>query len=107
MRGASVRSASMHGHSEILPRSAAPFRERRPATTTVERVRTGALADVLPFQVRDRFPSRSRGTLELSIVAPVYDEEENLERLHARIVEVFGDRTRWELILVDDGSRDR
>jgi glycosyltransferase involved in cell wall biosynthesis len=97
----------MRNGSETLPRSVAPFVERRPVTTTVERARTGALADVLPFQVRDRFPSRARGALELSIVAPVYDEEENLERLHARVLEVFGDRTRWELILVDDGSRDR
>jgi glycosyltransferase involved in cell wall biosynthesis len=44
--------------------------------------------------------------LELSLVAPVYDEKDNLESLYSRVVEVFGDRTRWELVLVDDGSRD-
>ncbi len=44
--------------------------------------------------------------LELSLVAPVYDEKDNLEPLYNRVVEVFGDRTRWELVLVDDGSRD-
>lgn len=67
----------------------------------------GERAGLLPFQVRDHFPGRARGTLELSLVAPVYDEEENVERLHARVVEVFGARAGWELILVDDGSRDR
>lgn len=45
--------------------------------------------------------------LRLSLVAPVFDEEENVEALHARIVEVFGTGEDWELVLVDDGSRDR
>ncbi|MCY2961596.1 MAG: glycosyltransferase family 2 protein [Planctomycetota bacterium] len=67
----------------------------------------GAREGLLPFQVRDHFPGRARGTLELSLIAPVYDEEENVERLHARVVEIFGERAGWELILVDDGSRDR
>jgi glycosyltransferase involved in cell wall biosynthesis len=39
-------------------------------------------------------------------VAPVYNEVDNLERLHARVAEIFGARNGWELILVDDGSRD-
>jgi dolichol-phosphate mannosyltransferase len=43
---------------------------------------------------------------ELSLVAPVYDEEPNLRRLVARVREVFEGRTDWELVLVDDGSRD-
>ncbi len=41
----------------------------------------------------------------VSIVVPVYDEEGNLRPLHAAIVETMGDRP-FELILVDDGSRD-
>lgn len=45
--------------------------------------------------------------LALSLVAPVYDEEDNLRALHQGVVEVFGERDDWELILVDDGSRDR
>jgi len=45
--------------------------------------------------------------IELSLIAPVYDEEANVERLHARVVEVFGTHVTWELLLVDDGSRDR
>jgi glycosyltransferase involved in cell wall biosynthesis len=43
---------------------------------------------------------------ELTLVAPVKDEVENLRPLYARVLEVFGDRMRWELVLVDDGSRD-
>lgn len=39
-------------------------------------------------------------------MAPVYDEVENLDRLHQRVVEIFGDATAWELVLVDDGSKD-
>jgi len=62
---------------------------------------------VLPFAVRDRYPDRGRSRIELSLIAPVYDEEANVERLHARVVEVFGTHVTWELVLVDDGSRDR
>jgi glycosyltransferase involved in cell wall biosynthesis len=42
-----------------------------------------------------------------SVVVPIYDEQGSLEELHRRLAEVLdsldGD---WELILVDDGSRD-
>lgn len=43
-----------------------------------------------------------------SIIAPVYNEEETLPVLYPRIREVM-DQTGepWELVLVDDGSRDR
>ncbi len=44
--------------------------------------------------------------VELSLVAPVYDERDNLEPLYQRVLDVFGERVRWELVLVDDGSRD-
>jgi glycosyltransferase involved in cell wall biosynthesis len=36
---------------------------------------------------------------------PVYDEEGNIEPLYSAIVAAMGDR-RWELLLVNDGSRD-
>jgi glycosyltransferase involved in cell wall biosynthesis len=62
--------------------------------------------EFLPGQLRGRYRGHSRAGVELSLVAPVYDELENLVALHARVVEVFGDRVRWELVLVDDGSRD-
>lgn len=44
----------------------------------------------------------------LSVVVPVYDEEESLDRLHAEISEALKSlEGGYELLLVDDGSRDR
>ena len=42
-----------------------------------------------------------------SIIAPIFNEKENLPELYRRVKEVM-DSTRkpWELILVDDGSTD-
>jgi glycosyltransferase involved in cell wall biosynthesis len=62
--------------------------------------------DCLLQNVRARHPGRARRDRTLSLVAPVYNEVENLERLHARVAEIFAKRGDWELILVDDGSRD-
>lgn len=46
-------------------------------------------------------------TLELSVLAPVHNEEDNIEPLVERICEALKDfGKRWELILVDDGSTD-
>jgi glycosyltransferase involved in cell wall biosynthesis len=42
----------------------------------------------------------------LSLIAPVYNEVENLRALHARVVEVLAGKVAFELVLVDDGSRD-
>lgn len=43
----------------------------------------------------------------ISIVVPVYNEEDNLQLLHDRIAKIFeGMEADWELILVDDGSHD-
>lgn len=43
----------------------------------------------------------------ISIVAPIYNEIDNLSELHRRVVEVMGSlAVPWELILVDDGSSD-
>jgi glycosyltransferase involved in cell wall biosynthesis len=41
----------------------------------------------------------------VSLCVPVYDEEGNLEALHAAIQAAMGAR-RWEVIYVNDGSRD-
>lgn len=44
---------------------------------------------------------------ELTVVVPVFDEEPNLMRLHARICSALEPmRRRFEVIYVDDGSRD-
>ncbi|HJV67073.1 MAG TPA: glycosyltransferase family 2 protein [Geomonas sp.] len=45
--------------------------------------------------------------MDLSIVVPIYNEEENIPVLHSRISEALvGARLEYELILVDDGSAD-
>src|SRR5512138_1332763 len=42
-----------------------------------------------------------------SIVAPIYNELENLPELYRRVKEVMdSSRETWELVLVDDGSTD-
>lgn len=42
-----------------------------------------------------------------SIIAPIYNEKENLHELHRRVAEVMDSTDEpWELILVDDGSTD-
>ncbi len=43
----------------------------------------------------------------ISVIVPVYNEEENVAELHRRIVAVLGTLPQeWEIIYVDDGSRD-
>ena len=45
---------------------------------------------------------------ELSVVIPVYNEEESLELLYSKLSDSLDKLNRtWELILIDDGSRDR
>ncbi|HKJ37253.1 MAG TPA: glycosyltransferase family 2 protein [Anaerolineales bacterium] len=45
--------------------------------------------------------------ITFSIVAPIYNEKENLPELHRRVSEVMKQtRKSWELVLVDDGSTD-
>ncbi|HSL99911.1 MAG TPA: glycosyltransferase [Candidatus Limnocylindria bacterium] len=44
----------------------------------------------------------------ISVVVPVYNEEENLPLLHARLQKTMASLSRpYEIIFVDDGSRDR
>lgn len=44
---------------------------------------------------------------ELSVVIPIYNEEENLSELYSRLVRVLDDkRIDFEIVFVDDGSRD-
>src|SRR5512146_453153 len=42
----------------------------------------------------------------LSVVVPVFNEEENVPLLAAAVRDALGDGS-WELLLVDDGSTDR
>src|SRR4051812_21784167 len=44
----------------------------------------------------------------LSVVVPVYNEEEVLEALHSRLLQVLNPAVpSYEVVFVDDGSRDR
>jgi glycosyltransferase involved in cell wall biosynthesis len=42
----------------------------------------------------------------LSVVVPMYNEEESVGPLVDAVRDALGDACRWELVLVDDGSRD-
>lgn len=44
--------------------------------------------------------------LKLSVVVPLYNEEENVPHLVAAVREALSEQESWELLLVDDGSRD-
>ncbi|MBL8856896.1 MAG: glycosyltransferase family 2 protein [Planctomycetes bacterium] len=79
-----------------------------PGTSSARPARASdAPRDLLLWEVREHFPARRSKAVELSLVAPVFEEEDNLERLLARVIEIFGTKTSWELLLVDDGSKDR
>ncbi len=57
-------------------------------------------------------PDRQRATLALSVVVPVYNEEESLPPIYQRLTEVLAAgpapyRSSYEIIFIDDGSRDR
>ncbi len=43
----------------------------------------------------------------LSVVVPLYNEEESVRPLIEAVREALGEAPPWELVLVDDGSRDR
>jgi len=49
----------------------------------------------------------TREKLNFSVVIPVYDEEENISELYRRLTAVMEKLGTFELILVDDGSKDR
>ena len=50
----------------------------------------------------------TQNTLDLSIVIPVYNEEENVEGLHQEITDALSEyKGAYEIILVDDGSGDQ
>ncbi|MHC5540424.1 glycosyltransferase family 2 protein, partial [Singulisphaera rosea] len=47
------------------------------------------------------------GSVDISVVVPLYDEQEGLAELHRRLTAVLGPRTAsYEIVYVDDGSRD-
>jgi len=52
--------------------------------------------------------NRARNAIDLSIVVPFFNEEESIPELYRRLTDVLRKtRLRYELIFVDDGSRDK
>ena len=45
-------------------------------------------------------------SLSVSVVIPVFNEEESLEKLYSELVQVLEPYSNWEIIFVDDGSDD-
>jgi len=44
---------------------------------------------------------------ELSVIIPLFDEEKNIMPLYSRLYDLFNDlRVSWEIIFINDGSRD-
>lgn len=66
-------------------------------------------ATVLPESRRSKRPARQRGDrVDLSIVVPIYNEEESITHLYERVTAALANTAlEYELILVDDGSSDR
>ncbi|MGA2914994.1 MAG: glycosyltransferase family 2 protein [Sedimentisphaerales bacterium] len=44
--------------------------------------------------------------LDISVIVPVYNEQENLENIYQQIVDALGLKYSFEIIFVDDGSKD-
>lgn len=47
----------------------------------------------------------ARRPIELAVIVPTFNEAENIEELHARLLRTL-DGVRWEMIVVDDDSTD-
>ena len=44
--------------------------------------------------------------MELSIIVPIFNEQDNINALHAEICEAIPEKHRCEIIFIDDGSSD-
>ena len=60
----------------------------------------------LPYELRREHRCAPGELIDLSIVAPAYDEEANLRPLVEAVRTALSGDLAWELVLVDDGSRD-
>jgi glycosyltransferase involved in cell wall biosynthesis len=60
-----------------------------------------------PVEHREDSQGQRDASIELSIVVPLLDEQENLLPLYDQIKQALEGRFRYEMIFIDDGSTDR
>ncbi len=96
----------------MQPRPSSPTGTRQPhpaersARAVPAGAASGARADASAASpARARIESARRRP-DLSLVAPVFNEAENLVPLYRSVVDALGARANFELVLVDDGSTD-
>jgi glycosyltransferase involved in cell wall biosynthesis len=59
-------------------------------------------------QDHNRFQIQRRGNMDVSVIIPLFNEEESLKELHKQLRETLGRMNiRYELLFVDDGSTDK
>ncbi|HJP69800.1 MAG TPA: polyprenol monophosphomannose synthase, partial [Sphingomicrobium sp.] len=63
------------------------------------------MLDLVKSDRRRELGRHARRPIELAVIVPTFNEAENLEELHRRLIEVL-DGVRWEMIVVDDDSTD-
>ncbi len=59
-----------------------------------------------PIEHEGRNPDRQPAAVELSVVVPLLDEQDNLRPLYEQIKQALDGRFPYEIIFVDDGSTD-
>ena len=60
------------------------------------------------LQIIDIAPIKETADLELSVIIPVYNEQDNIEPLYSSLKSVLTNLGKpYEIIFIDDGSRDR
>ena len=60
----------------------------------------------MPEPTRRALPTD--GSIQLSLVVPIYNEEEVIEALHSRLIQVLAPSVEnFEVVFINDGSRDR
>jgi polyisoprenyl-phosphate glycosyltransferase len=72
--------------------------------------RCGVDPQVFESWIQRRHVSQVSGTqasVDLTVIIPIFNEEENIEELHKRLTEALQPVCSFELLFVNDGSRDR
>ena len=56
----------------------------------------------------DNRPDQQHGSVDISVVIPLYNEEDSLKELHQQLKQTLGRmNVRYEILFIDDGSTDR